>query len=102
MIQITKLENDFINQYTIATVNIYEITSGVQRLKDTFIITLTGIYDISDPQLLDLVYARLHDIGYEIIVQSSAPTTPTTTGSLDTETQNSIDQAAAEATAQGL
>ena len=101
MIQITKIENDFINQYTIATVNIYEITLGVQRLKDTFIITLTGIYDISDPQLLDLIYARLHNIGYEIILQSSTAAT-TTAGSLDTEIQNSIDQAAAEATAQGL
>jgi hypothetical protein len=101
MIQITKIENDFINQYTIATVNIYEITLGVQRLKDTFIITLTGIYDISDPQLLDLIYARLHNIGYEIILQSSTAAT-TTAGSLDTEIQNIIDQAAAEATAQEL
>lgn len=99
MIQITKIENDFINQYTIATVNIYEITLGVQRLKDTFIITLTGIYDISDPQLLDLIYARLHNIGYEIIVQTSAPVSTSTT--LDTATQNSVDQAAAEAESQG-
>ena len=99
MIQITKIENDFINQYTIATVNIYETTLGVQRLKDTFIITLTGIYDISDPQLLDLIYARLHNIGYEIVVQTSAPVAPTTP--LDSSIQETLDQAAAEASAQG-
>jgi hypothetical protein len=98
MIQVTKIENDFINQYTIATVNIYETTLGVQRLKDTFIITLTGIYDISDPQLLDLIYARLHSIGYEIVVQASAPAAPTTP--LDTTTQNIIDQAAIDAASQ--
>lgn len=94
MIQITKIENDFINQYTIATVNVYETTLGVQRLKDTFIITLNGIYDISDPQLLDLIYARLHDIGYEIIVQTNSPVPPVTP--LDTSTQNIVDQAAAQ------
>jgi hypothetical protein len=99
MIQITKIENDFINQYTIATVNVYETTLGVQRLKDTFIITLTGIYDISDPQLLDLIYARLHNIGYEVVVQTSAPVTPTTP--LDSSIQDSLDAAAAEASDQG-
>lgn len=99
MIQITKIENDFINQYTIATINIYETTLGVQRLKDTFIITLNGIYDISDPQLLDLIYARLHNIGYEVVVQTSAPVAPITP--LDSGIQDTLDQAAAEATDQG-
>lgn len=103
MIQITKIENDYINQYTIATANIYETTSGVQRLRDTFIITLTGIYDISDPQLLDLIYARLHDIGYEVIVQASAPVTSANTAApLDATTQSNVDQAAADADAQGI
>jgi len=35
MIEIRKIENDFINKLTVATVDIYEVLSGIQRLRDT-------------------------------------------------------------------
>jgi hypothetical protein len=73
MIEILKIENDFINKYTVATVNIYEITMGVQRLRDTFVLTLDGIMEITDPALLDLVYAKLNAIGYQIVIKTDSP-----------------------------
>ncbi len=73
MIEILKIENDFINKYTVATVNIYEITMGVQRLRDTFVLTLDGIMEITDPALLDLVYAKLNSIGYQIVIKTDSP-----------------------------
>lgn len=76
MIEIRKIENDFINKLTVATVDIYEVLSGIQRLRDTFVIQLNGVYDISDSSLVDLIYGKLSDIGYEIVVQTNAPYTP--------------------------
>ena len=67
MLNIRKLEVDFINKVTIATVEVYETTMGVQRLKDTFYITLAGIYDINDTSLQDMVYAKLGEIGYNLL-----------------------------------
>lgn len=76
MIEIRKIENDFINKLTVATVDIYEVLSGIQRLRDTFVIQLDGVLDISDSSLVDLIYGKLSDIGYEIVVQTNAPYTP--------------------------
>ena len=73
MIEITKIENDFINKVTVATVNVYEVKLGIQRLRDTFVITLDGVYDITDPSLADLVYTRLAAIGYDIIIKTDSP-----------------------------
>ena len=73
MIEIRKIENDFINKLTVATVDIYEVLSGIQRLRDTFVIQLDGVLDISDSSLVDLIYGKLSDIGYEIVVQTNAP-----------------------------
>ena len=73
MIEITKIENDFINKVTVATVNVYEVTMGIQRLRDTFVITLDGVYDITDPSLADLIYTRLAAIGYDVIVKTDSP-----------------------------
>jgi len=73
MIEITKIENDFINKVTVATVNVYEVTMGIQRLRDTFVISLDGVYDITDPSLADLIYARLASIGYQVIVKTDSP-----------------------------
>jgi hypothetical protein len=67
MLTIRKLEVDFINKVTIATVEVYEITMGIQRLRDTFYITLTGIYDINDVSLQDAIYAKLGEIGYNLL-----------------------------------
>jgi hypothetical protein len=81
MIDIRKIECDYVNQFTIATVEVFETTMGVQRLKDTFNITLKGIYDITDPALQDMIYAKFAEIGYEIIpgidptVQAETPGT---------------------------
>jgi hypothetical protein len=76
MIEIRKIENDFINKLTVATVDIYEVLSGIQRLRDTFVIQLDGVLDISDSSLVDLIYGKLSDIGYEVVVQTNAPYTP--------------------------
>lgn len=73
MIEIRKIENDFINKITVATVDIYEVLSGIQRLRDTFVVQLDGVLDISDSSLVDLIYGKLSDIGYEIVVQTNAP-----------------------------
>lgn len=75
MIEIRKIENDFINKITVATVDIYEVLSGIQRLRDTFVIQLDGVLDIADSSLVDLIYGKLSDIGYEIVVQTNAPYT---------------------------
>lgn len=77
MIEIRKIENDFINKLTVATVDIYEVLSGIQRLRDTFVIQLDGVLDISDSSLVDVIYGKLSDIGYEIVVQTNAPYTNT-------------------------
>ena len=75
-IEIRKLENDFMNKLTVATVDVFETISGIQRLRDTFVIKLDGIMDIGDDSLPDVIYGKLHDIGYEIVVQTNAPYTP--------------------------
>lgn len=82
MIDIRKIECDYVNQFTTATVEVYETILGVQRLRDTFNISLKGIYDINDPALQDMIYAKFAEIGYEIIpgldptVQPPTPETP--------------------------
>lgn len=96
MIEITKIENDFINKVTVATVNIYEVTMGIQRLRDTFVIQLDGVYDITDPSLADLIYTRLAAIGYQIIVKTDSPANVTpaeqvTPVPLDADLQQVID-----------
>ena len=42
-------------------------------MRDTFVIQLDGVLDISDSSLVDLIYGKLSDIGYEIVVQTNAP-----------------------------
>lgn len=82
MIEIRKIENDFVNKFTNATVDIYETTLGIIRLRDTFIIPLQGIYNIDDTSLQDVIYAKLAAIGYEVVVtagQGSVATPPSTT-----------------------
>ena len=68
MINIKSVENDYVNQYTIATVEVYEILSGVKRVRDTFLVTLPGIHDVFDSTLDDMILAKLAEIGYNIVV----------------------------------
>lgn len=68
MIEIRKIENDFVNKFTNATVDVYETTLGLIRLRDTFIIPLQGIYNIDDTSLQDVIYSKLASIGYEVVV----------------------------------
>ena len=94
MIEITKIENDFINKVTVATVNVYEVTMGIQRLRDTFVISLDGVYDITDPSLADLIYTRLSAIGYSVIVKTDSPANVTpveTATALDASLQQVVD-----------
>jgi len=72
-LRLEKSKTIFINKITVATVDIYEVLSGIQRLRDTFVIQLDGVLDISDSSLVDLIYGKLSDIGYEIVVQTNAP-----------------------------
>lgn len=67
MLTIRKVEVDFINKYTVATVEVYETTLGLQRLRDTFYITLQGVYDINDTALQDLIYQKLSEVGYNLL-----------------------------------
>ena len=67
MITIRKVEVDFVNKYTVATVEVYETTLGLQRLRDTFYVTLQGIYDINDQSLQDVIYQRLGEAGYDLL-----------------------------------
>lgn len=84
MLNIKKLEVDFINKITIATVEVYETTMGIQRLKDTFYITLQGMYDINDSTLQDVVYQKLGEIGYDLLNTVD----PTVVNLSDTPTTN--------------
>lgn len=75
MINIRQVENDFVNQYTIATVDIYEVMSGIKRVRDTFLVTLPGVHELMDPTLDDMILAKLAEIGYNVVVTQD-PTTP--------------------------
>jgi len=70
MISIKQVENDYVNQYTIATVEVYEVMSGIRRVRDTFLVTLPGIHEVMDPTLDDMVLAKLAEIGYNVVVQT--------------------------------
>lgn len=67
MLNITRIENDLVNQYTIATVEVYEISMGLQRLRDTFYVTLKGTYDMGDPKLQEAIYEKLAQAGYDVL-----------------------------------
>jgi hypothetical protein len=67
MIDIRKIECDYVNQYTVATIEVFETTMGIQRLRDTFSVPLKGIYDINDPALQDMIYAKFAEIGYDLM-----------------------------------
>lgn len=83
MLNITRIENDLVNQYTTATVEVYEISMGLQRLRDTFYITLPGVYDMNDPKLQEAIYEKLASINYDLV-----PTVdPTTANIVDPLTQ---------------
>lgn len=79
MIEIRKIENDFVNKFTNATVDIYETTLGLIRLRDTFIIPLQGIYNIDDTSLQDVIYSKLASIGYEVVVTNGTGSVATPT-----------------------
>lgn len=70
MISIKQVENDYVNQYTVATVEIYEVLSGIRRVRDRFLVTLPGIHDVMDPTLDDMILAKLAEIGYNVVVQT--------------------------------
>lgn len=72
MISIKQVENDYVNQYTVATVEVYEVLSGIRRVRDRFLVTLPGIHDVMDSTLDDMILAKLAEIGYNVVVQ--APT----------------------------
>ena len=83
MINITRIENDLVNQVTVATVEVYEISMGVQRLRDTFYITLQGTYDMNDPKLQQAIYEKFAAINYDIVPGVD----PTTVNVVDPLTQ---------------
>jgi hypothetical protein len=67
MLSIKKVECDLVNQYTVATVEVYETTLGLQRLRDTFFVTLKGVFDINSPDIQTAVYEKLAQAGYDLI-----------------------------------
>lgn len=91
MIDIRKIECDYVNQFTTATVEVYETTLGVQRLRDTFNVSLKGIYDINDPALQDMIYAKFAEIGYEII-PGADPTVQTETTTPEPTAQPTVSE----------
>lgn len=75
MLNITRLSVDNVAKTSTATVEVYETVMGVQRLRDTFYISIPGVYQIDDEALQSAIYDKFSEIGYELV-----PTVdPTTT-----------------------
>lgn len=79
MLNITRLSVDNVAKISTATVEVYETIMGVQRLKDTFYITIPGIYQIDDEALQDAIYDKFSEIGYELVPTIDPTTTNITT-----------------------
>jgi hypothetical protein len=72
MLNVRQVENDFVNQVTVTTVEVYEAVGGVKRIKDTFMIKIPGIHELRGDAMDELILAKLAEIGYTVDVTTQA------------------------------
>jgi hypothetical protein len=79
MINVKQIINDYVWQHTTAIVEVYEITSGIKRVKDTFEIKFDNlIHEERNTELDEMILAKLAEIGYIIDMGQQADGTPKT------------------------
>lgn len=66
MLFVRQVENDFVNQQTVITVETFEVVSGLKRHVDTFILKVAGVYEVKDDRLMGIIEDKLKEIGYTI------------------------------------
>ena len=64
MLFVKQVENDFVNQQTVITVETFEVVGSLKRHKDTFMIKVAGIYELKDDRLMEVIESKLAEIGY--------------------------------------
>lgn len=66
MLFVKQVENDFVNQQTVITVETFEVVGSLKRHMDTFILKVAGVYELKDDRLMSIVEDKLKEIGYTI------------------------------------
>ena len=72
MIVVKQVENDFVNQQTVITVETFQAVGSIKRHIDTFMIKVAGIYELKDDRLMEVIETKLAEIGYNITITESA------------------------------
>lgn len=72
MIFVKQVENDFVNQQTVITVETYQAVGSIKRHVDTFMIKVAGVYELKDDRLMEIIESKLAEIGYTITITEQA------------------------------
>lgn len=72
MIVVKQVENDFVNQQTVITVETFQAVGSIKRHIDTFMIKVAGVYELKDDRLMEIIETKLAEIGYNITITESA------------------------------
>lgn len=68
MIVVKQVENDFVNQQTVITVETFQAVGSIRRQVDTFMIKVAGVYELKDDRLMEIIESKLAEIGYTITI----------------------------------
>lgn len=61
---ITNLSTSFADQNTRVTVQIFETIGSVERLENTFVVTVPGKHSIITEELREIIYQELSNSGF--------------------------------------
>lgn len=68
MLFVKQVENDFVNQQTVITVETFSTVGNIKRHMDTFVMKVAGVYELKDDRLMDIIESKLAEIGYQMTV----------------------------------